>query len=123
MVSIQKVNLAGKLLVATSLLFCATLVHSKTGGARHVDVTAKKFSFEPSEINLKKGETVTLTLHSNDATHGMVIEGLGVRIEAPKGQDKDITLTPQVTGTFQGKCAHFCGKGHGSMILTVHVVE
>jgi cytochrome c oxidase subunit II len=73
---------------------------------------------------VKKGEQVTITVQSNDVTHGLVIEELGVRTnQIKKGQPEDLTLTPTTIGTFQGKCAHFCGKGHGSMTFTVHVVE
>ena len=93
-------------------------------GTEHIEVVASRFSFEPSEITVKKGESVTITLRSTDVTHGLVIPEFGVRTtEIKKGQSEDLTLVPGTTGTFQGKCAHFCGKGHGSMILTVHVVE
>jgi cytochrome c oxidase subunit II len=90
---------------------------------QHIDVTASRFSFQPSEITIKKGDPVTIAIHSEDVTHGLVIQQLGVRAEVKKGQEADVTLTPETVGTFEGKCAHFCGKGHGSMVLTVHVVE
>ena len=91
--------------------------------AQHIDITASRFSFAPNEITVKKGDPVTITVHSSDVTHGLVIPELGLRTEVKKGQSEDLTLTPEAAGTFQGKCAHFCGKGHGSMIFTVHVVE
>jgi cytochrome c oxidase subunit 2 len=40
-----------------------------------------------------------------------------------KGKASDVSFTPQQVGTFVGKCAHFCGAGHGSMALTIHVTE
>jgi cytochrome c oxidase subunit 2 len=53
-----------------------------------------------------------------------VIEAFGVKTtNIKKDKPEDLTMVPQTAGTFQGKCAHFCGKGHGSMIFTVHVVE
>ena len=91
--------------------------------AQHIDITASRFSFAPNEITVKKGDPVTITVHSSDVTHGLVIPELGLRTEVKKGQSEDLTLTPEAAGTFQGKCAHFCGKGHGSMTFTVHVVE
>jgi len=49
---------------------------------------------------------------------------LGVRTtEVKKGEATEVKFDPETTGTFEGKCAHFCGKGHGSMTLTVHVTD
>jgi cytochrome c oxidase subunit 2 len=91
---------------------------------KHIEIVASRFSFSPNEITVKKGDPVTITVRSMDVTHGLVIEALGVRTNAiKKGQPEDLKLVPEATGTFQGKCAHFCGKGHGSMTFTVHVVE
>jgi cytochrome c oxidase subunit 2 len=88
-----------------------------------ITLKASRFSFNPSEISVKKGEPVKVMIQSQDVSHGLVIEDLGIRTEVKKGQTATITFTPETTGTFEGKCAHFCGSGHGSMTLTVHVVE
>ena len=94
-----------------------------TPSGQRIEIVASRFSFEPNEITVKRGDPVTITVRSSDVTHGLVIPDLGIRTEVKKGQSEDLTLTPEAAGTFQGKCAHFCGKGHGSMIFTVHVVE
>jgi cytochrome c oxidase subunit II len=105
-------------------LLCICVVGSRPTDSRRIEINAKKFSFEPNEITIKKGESVTLVLHSEDATHGLVIDKLGVRAEVKKGQTEDIAVPPPTTtGTFEGKCAHFCGMGHGSMKFKVNVVE
>jgi cytochrome c oxidase subunit 2 len=124
----MKLNLKMGTITLSALALTATVLGSqpaqpKDTEPQHIDVTAGRFSFEPSEITVKKGDPVTITVRSKDVTHGLVIEDLGVRTEVKKGQAEDLTLTPEKTGTFQGKCAHFCGKGHGSMTFTVHVVE
>jgi cytochrome c oxidase subunit 2 len=105
------------------LLVAAAHIAGHPEEPKHINVTASKFSFEPSEITVKKGEPIVLTLSSQDATHGLAIKQLGVRVEVHKGQSVDIPISTQTAGTFEGKCAHFCGKGHGSMIFAVHVVE
>ena len=87
-------------------------------------MTAQRFAFEPNEITVKKGEPVVLVIKSKDVIHGLVIEDLGVRTtELKKGEATELKFDPETTGTFEGKCAHFCGKGHGSMTLTVHVTD
>jgi cytochrome c oxidase subunit 2 len=88
-----------------------------------ITIRASRFAFEPSEITVKKGEPVKVIIQSEDVSHGLLIEDLGIRAEVKKGQSATITFTPETVGTFEGKCAHFCGSGHGSMTLTVHVVE
>jgi cytochrome c oxidase subunit 2 len=114
-------------LTASVLALSATVLGGgpkPTPSAQHVEIVASRFSFAPNEITVKKGDPVTITVRSMDVTHGLVIEALGIRTTAiKKGQPEDLTLVPETAGTFQGKCAHFCGKGHGSMVFTVHVVE
>jgi cytochrome c oxidase subunit 2 len=88
-----------------------------------IEMTAHRFAFEPNEITIKKGEPVILVIHSEDVSHGLVIDDLGVRTEVKKGESAEVRFDPESAGTFEGKCAHFCGKGHGSMTLTVHVTE
>lgn len=109
------------LVVATIGLGASSPAHN--GDPRQIEVLAKRFSFEPAEITVQKGAPITLHLKSADVAHGLVIEELGLRTEIRKGKDSVVTFTPEKTGTFTGKCAHFCGAGHGSMTLTVHVVE
>ncbi|MGC2765887.1 MAG: cupredoxin domain-containing protein [Candidatus Acidiferrum sp.] len=110
-----------------TLLFCgialSPLAAAGDGPPKTVTITAQRFSFSPNEITVKKGEEVTLEITSKDVSHGLVIEDLGVRTEIKKGESAEVKFTPETVGTFQGKCAHFCGKGHGSMTMTVHVTE
>jgi cytochrome c oxidase subunit 2 len=90
---------------------------------RTIEMTAQRFTFEPNEITVKKGQPVILSIKSKDVSHGLVIEDLGVRTEVKKGEATEVKFDPETTGTFEGKCAHFCGKGHGSMRMTVHVTD
>jgi cytochrome c oxidase subunit II len=93
------------------------------GNGRTIEIHAKRFSFEPAEITVEKGETVTLRLFSDDVPHSLVIKDLGVNREISKGKEQDVTVTPDKVGDFRGKCGRFCGSGHGSMTFTVHVKE
>jgi cytochrome c oxidase subunit 2 len=90
--------------------------------ARVIEITAKRFAFAPNSITLKKGETVTLRLHSEDVTHGFFMRTLKIDEVIEPGQTKDVTLSPQTAGTFTTICDHFCGVNHGNMNMTI-VVE
>jgi cytochrome c oxidase subunit 2 len=112
-------------ILKTILLFGVALSLLAAGDqpTQTISITAQRFSFAPNEITLKKGQPVTLVVQSKDVTHGLLIEGLGVRTDIKKGQPSEVTFTPGKAGTFEAKCAHFCGKGHGSMKMTVQVLE
>lgn len=90
---------------------------------RRIEVHAKRFSFQPNEITVKKGEPVLLVLTTEDVAHGLRFRQLNVDIKAQKGQPGQTQFTPEMTGDFVGHCSTFCGSGHGSMTLTLHVVE
>jgi cytochrome c oxidase subunit II len=101
------------------LILCA---HAQAA-PRRIEVSAKRFNFTPGELTLKKGEPVVLVLKSEDATHGLRIKELGIDVKVPKGQTSEVPFTPDKTGDFMGHCSNFCGSGHGSMMLTIHVVD
>ncbi len=89
---------------------------------RVIDITAQRFTFAPSSITLKKGETVTLRIRSEDVTHGFFSRQLKIDETIEPGKTEEVTLTPQTAGTFTTICDHFCGAGHGNMSMTI-VVE
>jgi cytochrome c oxidase subunit 2 len=89
---------------------------------KRIEITAQRFNYSPNAITLKKGEPVVLVLRSMDVTHGLKVAELNIKSEVKKGQDTEIQITPLETGHFVGKCAHFCGKGHGGMTLQIDVI-
>jgi cytochrome c oxidase subunit 2 len=89
----------------------------------HIDVTAKRFTYSPNEITLKKGQPVVLVIKSLDVAHGLHISELNLKAKIPKGGSTELNFTPDKTGDFVGHCSVFCGSGHGGMALTLHVVD
>lgn len=112
-----------------ALLTCiATLTLGATGtstasSGKRIDINAKRFSYQPSDITVKKGEPVTLVFHSQDVNHGFVSDEFHVKADIPKRGTAQVTFVPDQAGDFTGKCAHFCGAGHGQMQLTIHVQQ
>ena len=111
------------LALAASLLALASPRARAEEGARVIVITAKRFEFSPSEITIKKGETVKLQLKSEDVTHGFFVRPLGIDTEIVPGETKELTLTPQTSGRYRTICDHFCGAGHGGMKMTIVVEE
>ena len=93
------------------------------GSPREIEVTAKRFSYAPGEITLKKGEPVVLLIKSADVAHGLRFRELNLDAKIDKGGTAKLSFTPEKTGDFVGHCSVFCGSGHGEMTLTLHVVE
>jgi cytochrome c oxidase subunit 2 len=90
---------------------------------RRVEITAKRFSFDPDMVTLKKDEPVVLVLKSNDVPHGIRVRELALDVKAPRGGSAEARFTPDKVGDFIGHCSVFCGTGHGSMSITFHVVN
>ena len=88
-----------------------------------INIVAKRFTYEPDDITVKKGEPVVLKLTTSDVTHGLKFEDLNLNTRVEKGKSNELAFTPTKTGDFNGQCSVFCGSGHGSMHLTLHVTE
>jgi cytochrome c oxidase subunit II len=82
---------------------------------RTIKVSAKRFTFTPSEIALKKGEPVVLELTTEDIFMGFNLPDFGVRSDIVPGKTMKVSLTPDKTGTFIFLCDVFCGEGHETM--------
>jgi cytochrome c oxidase subunit II len=119
----MKVRRSKVAIIGAFLLSAVTMAAAPANPPRRINVTASRFQFEPNQITVKKGEAVVVVLTSTDVTHGLKIPELNVSEVIKKGGESEVNITADKVGVFQGKCAHFCGKGHGSMTFTVDVVE
>jgi cytochrome c oxidase subunit 2 len=88
---------------------------------RVIKVVAKKFVFVPSEIRLKKGETVTLQLTAPEVPMGFSLPDFSLRADIIPGQPTTLQLTPDKAGSFIFLCDVFCGSGHEDMNGTLVV--
>lgn len=96
---------------------------SAQAGIKRIEITAKRSTYTPDEITLKKGEPVVLVVKSLDVGHGLRVKELNIDLKVKKGATSEVQITPEQTGDFVGHCSVFCGSGHGSMKLMIHVVE
>jgi cytochrome c oxidase subunit 2 len=81
-----------------------------------VNVIAKKFAFEPAEIQVVTGEPVRLVVRSADSVHGFAIPALKIDLQVPRGGDPVVVefIAPP-PGRYEVACSEFCGRGHGQM--------
>lgn len=84
--------------------------------ARTVEITASRYRFEPSSIEVKPGERVMLVVRSADTDHGIAIKGLGIKAKVPRsGTPVSIELVANKVGTYAVSCSEYCGGGHSKM--------
>jgi len=112
-----------KLVLVIALSISAVKCTANQEPDRTIEIHAHRFAFSPSDITVKKGETVRLKLISDDVPHSLLIKDLGINQVVTRGKPVQVTFTPQQAGDFHGQCGHFCGAGHGKMAIAVHVTE
>ena len=88
-----------------------------------ITVVAKKFTYTPNEIKLKKGIPVVLELTSEDVIMGFKSPDLHAVAEIVPGKVTRVHITPEKAGTFTFYCNVFCGDGHEDMDGTFVVEE
>lgn len=94
-----------------------------TGEVKEFEMKAMQFFFVPAVVTVNKGDTVRLTIVSNDVTHGISIPAFGVNARVAPGDSVPIEFVADKVGMFQFRCSVFCGSGHGNMLGAVEVLE
>jgi len=112
------VGWAGAALALVTFLAAAG---ARSAEPRVVKITAKRFSFTPAEVHVKKGEAVVLELTSLDRVHGFNLPAFKVRQDITPKEVTRVTLKPDKEGTFPFHCDVFCGDGHEDMTGTLIV--
>jgi len=82
-----------------------------------VYIRAERFSFAPSTVKAKPGQTIEITVASEDTQHGFWIRKLGINKLVPargKGELK-LTLKDVQAGNYTFECSRACGAGHNMM--------
>lgn len=82
---------------------------------RVVKIVAKRFTYTPSVVKLKKGEPVVFELTTEDVPMGMNIPDFKVRSDIIPGRTTKLAFTPDKAGAFTFVCDLFCGDGHEGM--------
>ncbi len=80
-----------------------------------VQVIAKRFAYEPSDIVVRAGVPIVLEVKSLDFAHGMSFPDLNLRADLVPGKPVRITLPAQPAGMVDFLCDNFCGDDHETM--------
>ncbi len=83
---------------------------------REITIQASNWKFEPSEVRVKEGERVKITLQGVSGMHAIAIPELGVKSATVNaGETTIVEFVASKKGTFSFKCSVFCGEGHADM--------
>jgi len=97
-------------------------VAASSAAERVVQVTARRFSYNPDVIELELGVPAVIELTSLDRAHGFAVAELGLRIDVEPGKSTRVRVVPDKVGTFLFHCDVFCGSGHEEMAGRIVVV-
>ena len=92
-------------------------------GVHEIQVTLKKYEFNPGTLRVKKGERVRLILDAADHDHGFKLDEFDVNQKVQKGTTATVEFIADKAGTFQFCCSSVCGLGHRGMKGTLVVEE
>jgi cytochrome c oxidase subunit 2 len=88
---------------------------------RVIKMVARRFTFTPDKVTLKKGVPVVLEITTADVLMGFNAPDFQTRADIIPGKVARVRLVPDKTGTFTFLCDVFCGSGHETMNGTITV--
>lgn len=83
---------------------------------REITLEASRFAYSPERVKVNKGDRVILTFAPQDVTHGLYVDGYGLKAEAAPGQTAVLDFVADKPGTFRLRCSVNCGELHPFMI-------
>ena len=108
----------GLLALALAGLFAGAGAQPK---ARVIKIAARKFTYTPNLVTLKRGEPVVLEFTTADVFMGFSAPELKLRADIVPGQVARVPFTPDKAGSYDFLCDIFCGEGHEKMTGRIRV--
>jgi len=106
--------------LASTLLFAvvATGLYATTPPPREhvITLSAKRFQYSPSIIEVNRGDKVTIRLLSTDVHHGFFLDGYEQEMSARPGMDGSVSFVADKMGRYAFRCSMTCGSFHPYMI-------
>jgi cytochrome c oxidase subunit 2 len=75
-----------------------------------------------NQLYLPNDRPVLFTVQSKDVLHDFWVPAFRMKIDAVRGIDTHVRVTPNRIGDYPVVCAELCGIGHAAMRQTAHVV-
>jgi cytochrome c oxidase subunit 2 len=75
------------------------------------------------QLYVPLGQQVHFTVQSKDVLHDFWVPAFRMKIDAVRGVNTELRVTPKKLGDYPVVCAELCGLGHSAMRQTAHVVR
>jgi cytochrome c oxidase subunit 2 len=75
-----------------------------------------------NQLYVPKDQPVLFTVQSKDVLHDFWVPAFRLKIDAVRGINTHVRVTPNRLGDYPVVCAELCGLGHSAMRQTAHVV-
>jgi cytochrome c oxidase subunit 2 len=85
------------------------------GGKYEAYILAQAWQWNPREIRVPVGSTVTFFLTSKDVQHGFHLWDTNLNVMVLPGQVSRVTVTFDEAGEYPFVCNEYCGVGHHTM--------
>ena len=84
-------------------------------------ILSQTWLFNPREITVPVGSTVTFYVTSKDLQHGFKLQDTNINMQIVPGQVSKLTVTFDSPGEYLFVCHEYCGAGHAAMFGQVTV--
>ncbi|HUG48692.1 MAG TPA: cytochrome c oxidase subunit II [Candidatus Limnocylindria bacterium] len=94
-----------------------------------IEIRGRQYSYEvlypasgvqlTDEVRIPTGRPVLLRLHGDDVIHSFWVPRLSGKTDLIPGVVNEAWIRAESPGTYEGRCAEYCGVGHTEMGLTV----
>ena len=82
---------------------------SPSAQVKEFTVTGSNYSFAPSAITVKKGDTVKITFKNSEGFHNFIVDQFNAKTKTiPAGKEDSVEFVADKTGAFQ----YYCGVGN-----------
>jgi polyferredoxin len=110
------------LLVFSPSLSIAGQIKQTDSSPRVIEITAKRFTFEPNIIRVRAGEEIVFKVKSVDVTHGIYIDGYNYFVTVSPGEVVEVgPVTFDKPAKLKMRCAVTCGPLHPFMVADIIV--
>jgi cytochrome c oxidase subunit 2 len=89
----------------------------------YIIANSTTWQFEPRNIEIPVGSTVTFYVTSTDIQHGFKLQDTNVNMQILPGQVSKLAFTFEKVGGYPYICTEYCGLGHAAMFGTLTVLE
>ncbi len=124
-------TVSGMVLLGGAIGFSLVYFQRDKPRDREYTITASKYAYQPSVIEVNRGDRVTVHLVSEDVTHGFYLEGYDLDAKVRRmdptiwirhpsqGEEfheaKEISFVASRAGKFRFRCSQTCGYMHPFM--------